>query len=343
MINIQQLKEKIINNANEYIPTILKGIGCHKIKSSEKEFRAAKLGHNDGTAICVNKKTLFSIYRSSEEIKGDIIVLVEKIKNISYYDSLLYIHKLLNIKEEIRQINLPFDGYFKKIKKHNNNPDIELNIYPESILDNYLNMGNKRFLDDKINLNVQKEFKIGYDICTDRITIPWRNTEGLLVGIMGRYNANSEFCKNEEISKYLPLISFPKSHCLYGFFENYNYIVNNKVYIFEAEKSVLQLKSMGINNGIAVGKSTISPYQKKLILSLFPEEIIIAFDEGINERELIFQAQNLIPSNNFFNCKIGYIHDECNFYLKDGSKKSPTDIGEEKYRKLQKDCLYYIN
>jgi hypothetical protein len=344
LLDISQLKQKIIDNADVYIPNILTNIGCHKIKDLGKEFRAAKEGHFDGTAICVNKRNLFSIYRAGEEIRGDIFVLVQKFKNITFYESIAYVCEILGIENSFKEIVFPFNGYYKKFKDYlTSNYEIELKTYPEIILEEYYNVGSEKFLKDGISLSVQKEFNIGYDLYEDRITIPWRNSEGLLVGIVGRYNDSHDFCKKEGIPKYLPLISFQKSQCLYGFYENYNYIVNNTVIIFEAEKSVLQLKSMGLNSGIAVGMSTISSRQKQLIMSLFPEKIIIAFDEGIEESQLILQANNLVPKSDFFNCKVGYIYDRNNTYLEKDSKKSPTDIGKEKFEELMGVCLTFIN
>ena len=41
---------------------------------------------------------------------------------------------------------------------------------------------------DRISLNVQVKWKIGYDPNTDRITIPIRNEFGQLIGIKGRRN-----------------------------------------------------------------------------------------------------------------------------------------------------------
>jgi DNA primase len=177
---------------------------------------------------------------------------------------------------------------------------------------------------------------------------------------MGRYNGDD--FEELGIPKWKPIMpyKFPKSQVLFGFYENYNFIQKDKIMIIgESEKFVLQLRGMyrdvvtsdgeiiqeGYNYGLAVGKHAISPIQRRLIQSCFPDRIIIAFDEGISREYLIEEAKKLQFKNSFYksDMKIGYIFDENNKYLPKGSLMSPSDLGKETFDNLIKECLYWVN
>jgi hypothetical protein len=87
----------------------------------------------------------------------------------------------------------------------------------------------------------------------------------------------------------------------------------------------MQLDSMGLNQGVAIGSHYMSDIQIRLIKSLFPQMIVLAFDEGIEEGYLISECKRLQYINSFAKTKIGYIIDKNREIL--GEKQSPTDVG----------------
>jgi hypothetical protein len=88
---------------------------------------------------------------------------------------------------------------------------------------------------------------------------------------------------------------------------------------------------------VSVGCHNISPHQVKLIRSLHPKNIIVAFDEGISEEEILQECEKF-KTNNYFQYNIGYFD---NTILQSGSKKSPFDMGKD-MRKLLKENIKWL-
>ena len=121
------------------------------------------------------------------------------------------------------------------------------------------------------------------------------------------------------IPKYFGVRPYPKSLNLYGLWQNYQSIQEKGyVIVLEAEKSVMQLDTYGINNGVAIGSHEISPMQRRILIGL-DVEIIIAFDKGISEDFI----QNTCSKFRKFR-KCTYIFDELDLL---SDKASPTDLG----------------
>ena len=73
----------------------------------------------------------------------------------------------------------------------------------------------------------------------------------------------------------------PLSMNLYGLYQNKDTIRRHRIcYLFESEKSVLQLESFNIPNcGVAVCGSQFNKYQLYLLMKqCAPQEIVICFD-----------------------------------------------------------------
>lgn len=195
------------------------------------------------------------------------------------------------------------------------------------------------FLKDGISCETQEKYKVGYDLSTMRITIPWYSPNGDLVGLVGRYNSQSY--DEDGVPKYLSLIRFFKSDSLFGFAENYHSLIGETVFIVEAEKSVMQAHSIGIHNVVALGSNNISPMQEKYIKILHPKNIIICFDEGLKKENIIAQLEKFKNTQSVFKYNLGYIYDEDNMFMQKGSKSSPFDLGNG-IRDCIKKCLQWI-
>lgn len=361
-MNLFDLKQKLINEP-ELIVNVLENIGCAKIKLYSKEYRCAKDEDSNATGISVKVDTLSMTFRSSQkEVRGDIFTLVQTMKGCNFPQSIKIVCEIIGVNHgdycsDNIDDSIPFGGYFLKIKNQSHNARVELDEYPESTMDEFEDYNSVLFHNDGIDYDVQEYFGVRYDIHTDRIVVPWRNPEGKIIGIMGRYNASADYCKENFIAKWYPIINFQKSQVLFGFSENYNSIQEQKqVIVTESEKGVMQLRSMkqervdedgviekiGIEVGLGVGSHSISEVQMQLIHSLFPEQIILAFDEDVTEEYLIEEAQKLKAYNPFSNCSVGYIYDRENKYLPKGSKMSPSDLRRNEFKLLVAECIHWI-
>lgn len=266
--------------------------------------------------------------------------MVKEKKGLSFPKTIQYISKLINFEEvEKPEYTLPFGGFYKKIQRFKEDNGVELQVYDESILYEFMKVPNLMFYQDGIDCNTQQLFNIGYDVITQRITVPWRSTSGELIGVMGRKNIREV---DKDDNKWYPILSFPKSRVIYGFSENYSSIQDKGVcFVGESEKFTLGLHSMGMSIGLSLGGSTLSESQANNIKSLFCKKIIIGLDEGLN-KDISIEMGNKLKMNRFIKNEVYYIMDKNNLFLPKGSKMSPTDLPKEDFKKLLNHCLIKI-
>ena len=334
---MNNIKEILLESDN--LEKVLEHYGYENIRRTSKEIRCARGDDSNPTSIRIKLNENLTSQDFARSISGDIFTLIMTHKNIEFKDTIREIKSILGISLEYKpKQKSAFSALFGKIKNYNNSEETEVETYGENILDNYESAWNKRFLKDNISAQTQKKFNIGYCNVTNRITIPWRNINGEIVGVMGRDNTDLA-----EGFKYLPLIIFLKMYALYGYSENYEHLLNaDIIYIFESEKSVLQAHTMGFYNCVALGGNALSDFQIKIILKLNPKAIVLCYDEGL-EKEIIRNRIKLIKSHLVLReCKVGIIYDVKNKYIKKGSKCSPTDKGKSVFEKLTKECVFFI-
>ena len=121
------------------------------------------------------------------------------------------------------------------------------------------------------------------------------------------------------------------SQTLYGYSQNYNYLVNNVIYIFESEKSIMQCYSYGIRNCVALGSGSISRKQVQMLLELNPKKIIFMHDTGY-DLENILRNINMVKSySRFSEVELGYWDYFDRLY---DDKLSPSDSGREELLRI---------
>ena len=272
---IQELKKRLLENP-ENICTLLEEFDFTHITLKRNEIRFAR--NSDGgpnIRIRLNDEYL-NVTDYVNSIHTDIISYIIKEKHTDFRSVLSAIKRILNLSDDWRSQNrrLIFGGVYEHIIHR---ADSSPKTYDESILDDYLKVPNVRFQHDHISLETQMEFGIGYDVETDRITIPIRDQHGSLMGIKGRAN----FEVNEETPKYLYLVPCQMSKTLFGYSTNYSSMYGSTIMVFESEKSVLQCASYGYHNAVALGSNSLSEYQAKMILSLNPQKVIFMLDNDL--------------------------------------------------------------
>lgn len=346
-MDTKQLKE-IISEDYSKIRSILEHIGCDRIVKHNKEYRCAKdVNDVNSTRVVVkfNPQLSARIY-DLIPIKGDIFVLIMELKKCTLNEAIrtccvaIGITYTSSYQTNKKRRRSAFGGFFSDIKP-NNDIKYELKTYLNDILDIYLNQGNILFFNDGINYETQTEFNIMYDFETNRIVVPWWNSNGDIVGIMGRYNGAVAECEKLNISKWLPLpnLSFAKSQVLYGLYQNYKYILQEgRVYVGESEKFVLQSKSFGVHNTVSIGSHDVSDTQRGLLLSL-GVDIVTCMDADVPDDFNAEQCKKLKSNSNLVGGRVGFImNDEI---LK--GKESPTDNGLEVWNKcIADDNIFWV-
>ena len=333
---MEELKLYLKENPDK-IQRILEYYNYHSITINNNEIRCAKIGGNNPSGCRIKLNDNLSATDFTTSYNGDLFSLIATHTDLTYGEIINTIKTMTNKKvngHHKKEVGI-FDDFFNDIYLPYNE-HVEKVISDPSIFYKYSKYKwNMRFLIDGILPCSQIKFGIGFDEESNRITIPWRSSDGELIGIIGRIDSDE---KNNY--KYLPLIPFQKHKFLYGLWENKEYIKKSKeVYIFESEKSVLLGDSLNYRNFASLGGNSISTTQVEHILKLGVNKIILCLDEGL-DTEVIKRDIKTIKDCLFMReCKIGVILDKKNKYLPKGSKASPIDLKGEIFEKLKSECM----
>lgn len=257
-------------------------------------------------------KDLFSYI--SEQRLVDFKVIIGAVRNILGVDD-------FGLFNESRGI---FGGFYEKIRKRS---EYSVRTYDESVLDKYIPLANKRFVDDNISIAAQQFFGIRYDVESQGIVIPIHNQIGELIG--AKIRCNYEVQDGE--MKYYYLIPCQASQTLYGYSQNYNYLTNNIIYIYEAEKSIMQCFSYGIRNCVALGSGSISRKQVRMLLELNPKKIIFMHDVGYDLENILRNINMVKNYSRFSEVELGYWDFFDRLY---DNKVSASDLGKKELLRI---------
>ena len=274
----EEIKEQLIDNP-EHIVNLLELYGCEKIRIRDKEIRCAREAGANPTAVAIRLIGNENLFVKDYEMNfsGDLINYFVKVKEIQFRDVMnsikneLHLDSIYNYKRKTAL----FGGIYSRVMRPNDEPSVT--TYPEEILKEYGNTPNLLWLKDGISLETQRKWNIGFDVCSQRITMPIRTSSGEVMSIKGRFNGEPD----EFIPKYLYVVEGPMSQTLFGYSENYNMLYEGNIIIVESEKSVLKLDSWGYNNVVALGSNSLSAAQAKLILSLNPQSVTFMLDKDL--------------------------------------------------------------
>ena len=274
----EEVKEKLLEQP-ESIEHILDAFGFDKIRISHKEIRCAFEPGMNPTAVVIRLQDNINLFVKDYErnISCDLINYLVKSKDITFKDVMnaikqeLRIDSIYNYKKRVGL----FNGIYDKISRSNS--EISLTTYPEEILKQYGNTPSLLWLKDGISLNTQRKWCVGYDIISQRITLPIRASSGEILAIKGRCNYEPDASD----PKYLYLVEGPMSQTLFGYSDNYSSLYENEVFVVESEKSVLKMDSWGYHNVVALGSNSLSTTQCKLLLSLNPKRITFLLDKSL--------------------------------------------------------------
>ena len=262
----------------------------------------------------------------ARNINQDIFTYISQQRLVDFKDIIAIVRIILNIDDFslLNESHGIFGGFYEKIRKRN---EYTIRTYDESILDKYIPLANQRFIKDNISIIAQQFFGIRYDIESQGIVIPIHNQIGELIG--AKVRCNYEVQDGE--MKYYYLIPCQMSQTLYGYSQNYNYLVNNVVYIFESEKAVMQCFSYGIRNCVALGSGSISRKQVRMLLELNPKKIIFMHDVGY-DLENILRNINIVKNySRFSEVELGYWDFFDRLY---DDKVSASDLGKKEFLRI---------
>ena len=327
----EEVKERLLEQP-ETIEHILDTFGFARIRRGHREIRCAFEEGMNPTAVVIRLQDNPNLFVKDWErnISLDLINYLIKSKNIPLKDVMnvikqeLHLDSIYNYK---RKSGL-FGGLYDKLSRSNG--EIEVTTYPEERLKEFGNTPNILWLKDGISLSTQRKWSIGYDVLSQRITMPIRTSTGEIMAIKGRLNGTPE----EFEPKYLYIINGPMSQTLFGYSENYSSLYENEILVVESEKSVLKMDSWGYNNVVALGSNSLSTTQAKLIMSLNPKRVTFLLDKSLSLENTKRNADLLNTFCTMRQLEIHFWNWENNLTLED--KSAPCDDTKEELEYILK-------
>lgn len=323
---MESLGAELVKETDKYIifPTI-----CHNIDANEA---SSKLYYykNNHLFYCYTECGPMNIfqflkhYYETREIEYD------------WYEDIFSVIEKCSVSKNMEQFTVAKqEKYVDRFKKRT---APELTVYSNKILDIFIKTYPVEWLNDGITSAAMDKFNILYSISQNKIVIPHFDVKGNLIGIRGRALNDWEV---ELGGKYMPIkiedkwYTHPLSLNLYGLDKNLSNIQQSGiVYLFESEKSVLQMEGFDINNcAVAVCGSNFNKFQLNLLLKYcHPKEIVVCFDkeENAGEDKYFNKLYKLCQKYSNY-CNFSFIYDRENLL---DMKDSPTDKGEETFKKL---------
>ena len=324
---LKEIKKELLDNP-EKLEELLEYFNFYNIHIHQSyiSFGRAIDSSKKSIVIRLEKNDYLYVSDYARNINQDLFTYISEQRLVDFKDIISVVRKILKIDDFsiFREPQGIFGGFYEKIRKKN---EYTCRTYDESILNKYVALANMRFIRDNITIDAQQFFNIRYDVESQGIVIPIYNQVGELMGVKVRCNYDVQ----DGEMKYYYLIPCQMSQTLYGYSQNYNYLVNNVIYIFESEKSVMQCYSYGIRNCVALGSGSISRKQVQMLLELNPKKIIFMHDVGF-DLENILRNINIVKSySRFSEVELGYWDYFDRLY---DDKVSASDLGKKELLRI---------
>lgn len=325
------------------ILTLMNDLGADLVKETNEYFIFTSICHGGNSHKLYYYKDSRSFYCYSNCGSMSAYDTIMKVKDCDFKTAFNYLKSIVNA------YNRPIVGFGGRQFKSVDLDDVVVEQLPvidkpylyKMYSDNIKLM--KEWVNENISEDALRKFNIRFDVKGNRMIIPHMNQDGRCVGIRVR-NFNP---KDVERGKYMPLFYGDNcySHALGASLYGLNISKDNikkykKCIVFESEKSVLKYESLYPDRNISVSicGSNFSNQQKKMLLNLGVEEIVLALDrqyenedseEGRDWNNKIIK--NLKGLTDY--CKVSYIWDNDQDKLLE-YKDSPIDKGREIFETL---------
>lgn len=321
------------------IQEILESLGCTYIKIGSKRVSCCNPEEGSDNKGAISIKLNDSLSTSDytrptfQQVSQytDFFSLIQFIEECTLSEAINYVCQMCgfkytsSLKGGKRSSSYDFlKKYKRSLNKTNKFENIEEVILDERFTERFIRCTCDLFLQDGINEKTQEKFGVSFDTLDNRVVFPIRNYNGKLLSFKGRTNDKDFRIKG--IPKYFYYYPICAEYYLYGYYENYYDLLDAKeIYVGEAEKFVLQLDSMGVNNCVGVSKKVISSYQVMQLLKL-GKPIVIMFDKDVTLEEILNECAKFKGLIDVY-----YVIDENNLL---SGKESPTDRGSDIFNRL---------
>lgn len=326
---LSDIKKELLKSP-DVIAQILEyyGYANIKIKSGYMSFGRDETSSPKSIVIRLDNNDWLYVKDYPKNINQDFFSYIINQRNITFQEIMKVTKDKLGIDDyhSHYEKRIAFGGFYNSMKSARND-DLSIKVYDKSILNVYPQICNLRFLKDNISLESQKFFDVRYDIENCGIVIPILDQVGDLIAVKERINREPE----EDEQKYWYVVPGKESRTLYAYSQNYKYLVDNTVLIFESEKSCMQCYTYGIRNCVGLGSGTISKHQIKMIYELHPKQVFFLHDAQYEQEAIL---RNINAFKNYFrlsDIEVGY----WNWKKRNISNKvSPSDLGKNELNKI---------
>lgn len=320
---LDNIKKELLSNPEKIREVLERFNYCHVvIRNTYMSFGRDEVSSKKSIVISLKNNRALFVHDYARAIQKDLFSFIMSQRNVQFTEVLGVVKDVLGITDYYDFFDNKgiFGGFYERIRNHTT---VRIPIYDDSILEKYNKIGNLRFLRDNISLEAQKFFDICFDVRSQGIVIPIRNQLGQLIGVKERFN----YTIPEGEMKYFYDVPCQMSQTLYGYSQNYQYLTEGVVLVFEAEKSCMQCFTYGIRNCVALGSGTISKKQVQLLLELNPKKVIFMHDVGYELESIMRNIDMVKGYSRFAEIDLGYWD-----YFDKGyeNKVSPSDLGQDK-------------
>lgn len=324
---LKEIKKELLDNP-EKLKDLLEHFNFYNvhIHQSYISFGRAQDTSKKSIVVRLEKNDYLYVTDYARNISKDLFSYISEQRLVDFKDIIGVVRNILGVDDFslFNESHGIFGGFYEKIRKRS---EYSVRTYDESILDKYIPLANKRFVNDNISIAAQQFFGVRYDVESQGIVIPIHNQIGELIG--AKVRCNYEVQDGE--MKYYYLIPCQASQTLYGYSQNYNYLTNNIIYIYEAEKSVMQCFSYGIRNCVALGSGSISRKQVRMLLELNPKKIIFMHDVGYDLENILRNINMVKNYSRFSEVELGYWDFFDRLY---DNKVSASDLGKKELLRI---------
>lgn len=331
---LEDIKKKLLDNPDNIVH-LLEKYGFANIKQHRNYISCGRDESGSPKSIVIKTENNQYLYVTDypKNINKDIISYIIQEKGDDFKGVLGNIKSILGISNFETYFHRPsvFGGFYDNIKARNT--EVALHVYDESVLDQYVRLGNRKFIKDNISLNAQEYFGIRFCVAENGIVIPIRSEVGDLIAVKMRCNYD------DTEQKYFYLYPGQSSKTLYGFSQNYSELTDNTVLVFESEKSVMQCYSYGIRNAVALGSGSLSQKQAQMIISLNPSKVILLHDQGYDFNAIKRNIEQLTNYSRFSSFKVGYWDWKKGKYPE---KVSPSDLGKKELNRILENEIHEV-
>ena len=333
---LSDIKEELLKSP-ETIQRILEYFGYANIRihSSYMSFGRDQFSSAKSIVIRLENNKYLYVKDYARNINKDLFSYIMDQRSLSFKDVISVVNKELGITDYTTYFEkkCAFNGFYTKVKKGTASEPPR--IYDPSVLDAYPKVCNLRFLRDNISLQTQSFFDLRFDSENDGVVIPLYDPFGGIIALKERVNHEIE----DGEQKYWYLLSGRASKSLYGFWQNYKYLNENRILLFESEKSVMQCHTFGIRNALALCSGSISKDQVRILYEVQPEEILFMHDVGFEKASIIRNIEMYQRFSRFSDTKIGYWDWTKSKYTE---KFSPSDLGKNELERIINEEVIYV-